>query len=74
MLPLLLPCLCSPQFASDVYMVYPNLITQVGIISYRGLVFFDLCVPAELPRPQILAWAIEEEKDALAREYGVTFA
>ncbi len=54
------------------YIMFPNLIPQVILISYAGGIFFDLCAdPADVDE-KALARAFIEETLAVAEDYGIT--
>lgn len=42
------PCLFAGHEVSTVQMIHPNIIPQIGLLSYRGIVFGNLCVGVDV--------------------------
>jgi hypothetical protein len=50
------PCIFAGKEATGVQMVFSNLIPQLGFISYRGLIFGNMCIdPAGIPNCQSIS-------------------
>ena len=54
------------------YIMFPNLIPQVILISYAGGIFFDLCADPAFVDEEVLTKAYVEEALAMAEAYGMT--
>jgi hypothetical protein len=54
------------------YIMFPNLIPQVILISYAGGIFFDLCADPAFVDEKVLTKAYVEEALAMAEAYGMT--
>merc|ERR1711871_1771287 len=61
------PVLVAGAELTGVQMVYPNLITQVGIISYAGKMYMNFTLDDEIiKRPELIGEYYIEELDKLA--------
>ena len=66
------PVRFAGQRLRKLHMVFPNLIMQVGILSYDGAVFMNACVDPEATKsPALLKAAMAKELVEMAAELGV---
>lgn len=68
-------CFLAGQEVKSMGMLFPNLIPQVGIMSFNGCVTMNMTVDDEvITQPTLLIDAFQEEYQALAKELNVTLS
>jgi len=68
------PILFAGAPVSEVQMVYPNLVTQVGLLSYNGSIFMNFTLDDQaIPSPELLGLFFHDELKRYCWLYGVQY-